>query len=63
MKRSDRWWTSRAVQDTRTRVATLPVLARVGPDNPAEPTRDRNEKDEKYFEVGKSEVGGEEVVG
>lgn len=63
MKRSDRWWQSKAVQDTRARVATLPVLARVGPDNPSEPTRDRNSKNEMYFEVGKSEVGGEEVVG
>jgi len=63
MKRSDRWFLSRATQDTRTRVATLPVLAQLGPNNTSEPTRDRNQKDEKYFEVGKSEIGGEEVVG
>ena len=63
MKRSDRWFTEKAVQDTRTNVATLPVLARVGPDNPSEPTSDRNEKNERYFEVGKSKVGEEEVIG
>jgi hypothetical protein len=63
MKRSDRWFNERAVQDTRLRVSTLPVLARVGPDNPVEPHRDKNSKGNSYFKVGKTEVGGEEVVG
>jgi hypothetical protein len=63
MKRSDRWFSDKVIQDTRARISTLQVLSRVGPDNASEPTRDRNDKDEKYFEVDKSEVGGEEVVG
>ena len=63
MKLSDRWFANREVQSTRTRVSTLPVLARVGPDNPAEAHRNRNKDDEKYFEVDGSEVDGEEVVG
>jgi len=63
MKRADRWFQDRAVQDIRSRVATTRVLAKVGPDNPSEPTRDRNSKNEKYFKVEDSEVGGEEVVG
>ena len=63
MKRSDRWFAERAVQDARTRVATLPVLARIGPENNSEPIREKNKQGEKYFEAGKSEVGGEEVVG
>ena len=63
MKRAIRWFNERATQDTRARIATLPVLTRVGPDNPSEPASDRNAKDEKYFVAENSEVDGEEVVG
>ena len=63
MRKSDRWFNTKATQDTTSRVSTLPVLARVGPDNNSEPTNDRNDKNEKYFEVGKSLIGDAEVVG
>lgn len=63
MKKADRWFQTQASQDTRTRVSILPVLAKVGPDSPAEPHRNENSKGESYFEVGKSEIGGDEVVG
>lgn len=63
MRKSDLWFESKASQDTRSRMATLQVLGRVGPDNAAEPPREKNDKGEKFFKVGESVVGGEEVIG
>lgn len=63
MKRSDLWLTQRLVQDTRTNVANLTVLEKIGPNNLSEPSPQENKKGEKYFIAGKSVVGGEEVVG
>lgn len=63
MKRSQRWFETRNTQDTRSKVATLPVLAKVGPNTASEPKPDLNSEGKAYFKVGKSVVGDEEVVG
>lgn len=63
MKKSQRWFETRNTQDTRSRVATLPVLAKAGPNTASEPKPDSNTEGKGYFRVGKSVVGGEEIVG
>jgi hypothetical protein len=63
MKRSTRWFQNIAQQDTTSRMAILPVLAKTGPASAAEPHLDTNSQGQTQFKVGTSEVGGEEVVG
>lgn len=60
-----RWFNNNAEQDIRSRLSTLPVLARTGPDNPSEPTSTQNKYGAAYFKVGTTEVEGEggEVAG
>lgn len=63
MKKSQRWFEARSAQDVRSRVSTLPLLAKAGPNATSEPKPDSNAEGKGYFKVGKSIVGGEEVVG
>jgi hypothetical protein len=60
MKRSQRWFSGNAQQDTTSKLSTLTVLARTGPDNASEPTSRENNQGVGYFKVGVSEVEGED---
>lgn len=51
-------------QDARTSgTSTWPVIASTGPSNGADARRYVNKEGRPRFKVGKSKVGGEEVVG
>ena len=63
MKRSIRWFNQRSTQNTRTRIADLPILISTGPSAQINEERRVNEDGDEFFVVGESEVGGEEVVG
>ena len=63
--RATTWFTSQIVQDTRANISQLPVIVAVGPNVQPEPDkRDKErQRSQKVFEVGKTEIGGDEVVG
>jgi len=61
MRQATRWFNKRVTQDVRTNVSQLPILAVYGPNIQSKPDNKQNGAD-KPFQVGVSEVGGEEVV-
>ncbi len=63
MDASRSWFRKNAAQDMNVNMSRLPVLARTGHAN-GETTNDNLDKQgNKAFVVGKSTVGGKEVVG
>jgi len=63
VKRSQVWVNSTYNQNTFSRVAQLPVLARAGPTRTSRPPRQRDENGKAFIVAGKSVAGGEEVAG
>ncbi len=64
MRRSEAWFSNKNSQEALEEgVALYPTVVVVGPNSNAQPVTDRNSKGEEIFVVGKSEVGGDEVIG
>ena len=63
VKSGRQWFVSRSDQRTFSRVSRLPVLARTGTSLPSNVKKDKNKDGKPFFIVGRSKVGGEEVVG
>ena len=64
MKASRNWFNDRYGQSINRDVATIPTIARNGVnEKPPPERRDTNDDGQKFFVVGETEVGGEEVVG
>jgi len=63
--RATTWFAKEIVQDTRTNISQLPVIVAVGPNVQTEPDKQDKERhqSQKVFEVGKTKIGGDEVVG
>ncbi len=58
--RANKWFSKRATQGVRTNLSQEPVIIATGPNIQSPPSKKPDE--EKSFEAGVSEVGGEEVV-
>lgn len=63
MKRSVVWLSGHMQQGVFMRVGNFPSIARTGAKNYSAQRKDAKPKKERLFVVGKSIVGGEEVVG
>jgi hypothetical protein len=65
MKNSIRWFNKNAEQSTRKNFESTKVISMMGPHCQSQVSQYEIEKvnNEKYFIVGDSEIGGEEVVG
>ena len=64
MKVSQAWFQRNAAQNMNVNMARLPVMARSGNQSGGKPTNNNVDKQgNDAFVVGKSVVGGEEVVG
>ena len=63
MQNSRKWFTRRSYQQTYSRVSEIPAVARHGPNfQDVSKGRTQNADGQKLFQVGKTKVGGEEVV-
>jgi len=63
VKRSVKWFNKRAEQNTNSRISELPLLMSLGPSSQINEQRKTDSENNKFFRVGDSEIGGEEVVG
>jgi hypothetical protein len=64
MKSSMVWFNSKMGQNTYVDIGSLPAIIKSGVNsNPSPDSKDKDEKGRKFFVVGKTVVGGEEVVG
>lgn len=63
MNRSTRWFNKHNEQTVRMGIQDFPVLTSMGPNVNMNQDKQTNEKGEKLFVVGRSVIGGEEVVG
>lgn len=61
--RSSQWYNNRSQQSFLGDVPRVPTIVRVGPTGSSGTQRSKKVSDEKYFIVGRSQIGGEEVVG
>lgn len=63
MRTSHNWFQGKSEQNTFSRLAELPTMVLSGPGMGAHRPREKNKDDNGFFVVGKTEIGGEEVVG
>jgi hypothetical protein len=61
---STNWFKIKSDQQTATNVSRLPVIARTGPtpDTASRENREQDQEGNSFFVVGKSEIGGEEII-
>jgi hypothetical protein len=62
MRRSTKWFQAKSQQDTLANFAKVRTIVKTGPQMKTEPKSPIDPEGNRYFVVGKSEIGGEEVV-
>ena len=62
MRRSTKWFQRESSQETLANFSKARTIIKTGPTMKTEPTKPTNAEGKKYFVVGESEVGGEEII-